>query len=82
MTACMSSARPITPNSATDLCAEITSSIPGRRDETTCSPVAGWQAPPGLNTASYDEVDNTTPDNPRRAAPAPPHTSRVTPPDA
>jgi hypothetical protein len=43
----MSSARPITPSSATDFCAEITSSIPGRSVDARRSPVVGSQAPPG-----------------------------------
>jgi hypothetical protein len=39
------SARPITPNSATNLWAEMTSSMPGRRAETSRSP-ARLRAPP------------------------------------
>ncbi len=52
MIACMSSARPITPSSATLLCAEITSSMPGRRAATSRSPLPGWRAPPGPKIAS------------------------------
>ena len=43
----MSSARPMTPSSATDLWAAMTSSIPGRRVFTSRSPVVGSTAPPG-----------------------------------
>ena len=80
MIACMSSTRPTTPNSATDSCAEITNSIPDRRDNTNRSPDTRWQAPPGPNTASYDETD-TAPVRPSRAAPPPAHTSGVSPRD-
>ena len=38
---CMSSARPMTPSSATLLWAEMTTSIPGRRVFTSRSPVLG-----------------------------------------
>ena len=43
----MSSARPITPSSATDLCAETTSSMPGRFVATSRSPVDRVAGPAG-----------------------------------
>ncbi len=53
MMACMSSARPMTPSSATDLWAESTSSMPGRVVRTRRVPVVGSHAPPGPNSAVY-----------------------------
>jgi hypothetical protein len=43
---CMSSARPMTPSSATDLWAAMTNSMPGRLVETSRSPVVGSLARP------------------------------------
>jgi hypothetical protein len=47
--ACMSSARPATPSSDSDLCAATTSSNPGRLVRTSCWPVTGSRNPPGPN---------------------------------
>ena len=52
MTACMSSARPMTPSTARDLWAPITSSMPGRRVAASRTPDAGCDAPPGPKIAS------------------------------
>ena len=49
--ACMSSARPTTPSSDSDLWAATTSSNPGRCVRTSCSPVSGSRNPPGPNAA-------------------------------
>ena len=81
MIRCMCSARPITPSSATLLCAEITSSMPGRRAATSRSPLFGWRAPPGPKIASYASGD-TGPSRPSAAAPVPPQRSGVSPRDA
>jgi hypothetical protein len=51
MTACMSSARPITPNTARDFWAPITNSMPGLRVAANRTPHAGWDAPLEPNTA-------------------------------
>ncbi len=74
----MTAARPITPSSATDLWAETTSSIPGRRVPTRRTPVVGSAAPPAPKIAEY-WPSVTVPDKPRRSAPEPPHTNGVSP---
>lgn len=74
----MSSARPMTPSSATDLWTETTTSSPGRVVRTSRRPVWGSRAPPGPKIASYvSEV--TCPARPRRTAPPPPQRSGVSP---
>ena len=49
---CISSARSITPSTATDLWADTTSSNPGRCVTTSRSPLRGSMNPPGPNAAS------------------------------
>ena len=49
--ACMSSARPIAPSTATDLCGEMTSSMPGRVVATNGRPDTGSTAPPSPKSA-------------------------------
>ena len=72
--ACMSSAQPITPRTATDLWADTTSSMPGRRVATSRVPVVGSRKPPGPKTVSY-WASVTTPTRPNacgaRSRPSP-----------
>ena len=76
--ACMSSARPITPSSATDLWAAITSSMPGRVAATRRAPVTGSPGPAGAVDGVVWAAD-TVPSRPRAPAPAPPQSSGVSP---
>ncbi len=76
----MTSPRWITPSSATDLWAETTISIPGRRVPTSRTPEAGSFAPPGAKSASYSPGVTARPTpRPRPSAPEPPHTNGVSP---
>jgi hypothetical protein len=79
--ACMFSALPIKPSSATDFSAATTSSIPGRFAATKRAPSDGVWAPPGPKMASYS-ASLTGPSRPSSAAPEPPQTSGVSPRDA
>ena len=79
MTACMSSARPMTPSTTRDLWAPITSSMPGRRIVASRTPDTGCDAPAGPKIAS-SAASVTTPFRPKRACPgAAPDQRRLTP---
>ncbi len=76
---CISSARPMTPSSATDFPGLTTSSMPGRMQATRRSPPPGWWGPPGPNSAApVGHVHFTFEPEQGRTGPAPGH-GRLTP---